>query len=103
MNINRPNFYHPPHEIFPATAWLEIYRTGEIKTDYSYESGTPANFFNQIDYRFKIDEQLADFEIEELIEKVKDLAKKLIETDSTEVHNDIERICELHVTDYFGE
>ena len=100
MKINRPNFYQAAHEYFPATAWLEIYRNGEIKTDCSYEAGTPANFFNKIDYRFKIDEQLADFEIEELILKVKDLAKKLIETDSTEVHNDIERICELHITDY---
>lgn len=98
MKINRPNYYHPGH--FAAKAWLEIYRNGEIRTNYSYESGTPANFFNKIDYRFKIDAQLADFEIEELILKVKDLAKKLIETDSTEVHNDIERICELHITDY---
>lgn len=99
--MNRPNFFHLPHEIFAATAYLEISRDGEITTDCDYS-------FRKNDYRFKIDCQLTDLEIEQLVKKVRPLATKLIEAENDydsesfeEIRKRIEHICETHVSKDF--
>lgn len=99
--MNRPNFFKLAHEIFAATAYLEIHRDGEITTDCDY-------YFRKNDCRFVIDCQLTESEIEQLIKKVQPLASKLIEAENEmdsesfeEVRLRIEHICETHVSKDF--
>lgn len=97
--MNRPNFFKLAHEIFAATAYLEIHRDGEITTDCDY-------YFRKNDCRFVIDCQLTESEIEQLIKKVQPLASKLIEAENEmdsesfqEIRLRIEEICESHLSE----
>jgi hypothetical protein len=122
MNCNdRPLLRHYDGEYFNQPAYLYIDSDNTFYCDYTgcVGGGAPSDVHNGLTLRFAIDEKLVQSEIDELLEKVKPLVEKLIANSEIDynncnrtrvinevgmdVYHDIERLCELHISQDFDQ